>query len=73
MTNDSPTRIPSIKSETENPKYSMCTKRPMRMLRAIDIIPIANIDSSLSDIPFTLPGITKYLFNHRLKNYGYHN
>ena len=48
MTKDKPTRTPSTKSVTENPKYSKCKKRPIKIPKAIDIMPIANMFSSLS-------------------------
>ena len=51
MVKDSPTRMPSTKSETAKPEISMCTNRPIRMPRAIDIMPIDSIVSVL--IPIT--------------------
>jgi len=46
ITNDSPTRTPSIKTETDKPEYSKLTKCPTRMPRAID-----SMFSSLRCIP----------------------
>lgn len=45
MVKAKPTRIPSTKSETENPAYSIDTNLPIRIPKAIEIIPIANIVS----------------------------
>jgi len=54
ITRDSPTRTPSTKLVIGNPEYSRCKKLPIRIPEAIDIMPIANMLSSLSFIPFTL-------------------
>jgi hypothetical protein len=53
MAKDKPTRSPSTKSVTEKPKYSKCRNRPINMPKAIDIIPIASMFSSLSPTFFT--------------------
>ena len=50
---DNPTRTPSKKSETEKPEYSKYTNLPMRIPRAIVIIPIANMVSSFIVTTYT--------------------
>jgi len=52
MSKDKPTSTPSTKSVIEKPAYSKCKNRPIRIPKAIDIIPIANMVSSLSCILF---------------------
>ena len=53
MAKDNPTSSPSTKSVTEKPKYSKCKNRPINMPKAIDIMPIASMFSSLSRKCFT--------------------
>ena len=59
MVRAKPTRTPSTKSETENPAYSIDTNRPIRIPKAIDIMPIANIVSGCKRISVTF-WFTKY-------------
>jgi hypothetical protein len=49
---DNPTRVPSKKSEIEKPEYSKYANLPIRIPRAIDIIPIDNIVSSFIGITY---------------------